>query len=113
MPTGWNARFGRELNATEDRPRFVPLGSRAKLLPIVEGKQLSPFQDRPLAVDPRASRSTTASRTRIAYRDVASATNKLTLIAAMLPAEHRLDAHRVLPEDPISTSGRSGACSGC
>ena len=41
---GWNARFGRELNATEDRPQFVPLGSRARLRPIIEGKQLSPFQ---------------------------------------------------------------------
>jgi hypothetical protein len=83
--TGWNARFGRELNATEDRPRFMPIGSRPRLRPIVEGKQLSPFQ-----VD--LSRSThgialaTAARARIAYRDVAGATNKLTLIAAMLPA---------------------------
>jgi hypothetical protein len=81
---GWNVRFGRELNATEDRPRFVPMGSRARLRPIVEGKQLSPFQ-----VD--LSRSThgialAASRARIAYRDVAGAANKLTLIAAMLPA---------------------------
>ena len=82
---GWHARFGRELNATEDRPRFVPLGTRARLRSIVEGKQLSPFR-----VD--LSRSThgiapdTTSRARIAYRDVASATNRLTLIAAMLPA---------------------------
>jgi hypothetical protein len=82
---GWNARFGRELNATEDRPHFLPLGSRRSLRPIVEGKQVSPFQ-----ID--LSRSThgvttkTAMRARIAYRDVASATNKLTLIAAMLPA---------------------------
>jgi hypothetical protein len=81
-PDGWNVRFGRELNATDDRHRFVPL--RAGLLPIVEGKQLSPF-----TID--LSRSThavagTPSRPRIAYRDVASATNRLTLIAAMLPA---------------------------
>jgi Eco57I restriction-modification methylase len=82
---GWNARFGRELNATEDRPHFAPLGTRARLRPIVEGKQLSPFH-----VD--LSRSThgialdTTSRARIAYRDVAGATNRLTLIAAMLPA---------------------------
>jgi len=85
-PTGWQARFGRELNATDDRPRFVPLGSRPNLTPIVEGKQLAPFR-----VD--VSRSThgilarTASRARIAYREVASATNRLTLIAAMLPAD--------------------------
>jgi len=81
---GWNVRFGRELNATDDRHRFVPLRSRSGLLPIVEGKQLSPF-----TID--LSRSThaiaaTPSRPRIAYREVASATNKLTLIAAMLPA---------------------------
>src|SRR5688500_17435397 len=43
--TGWNVRFGRELNATDDRPHFVPLAeSRQRLLPIVEGKLLAPFQ---------------------------------------------------------------------
>jgi hypothetical protein len=78
-------KFGRELNATDDRPRFVPIGSRRGLLPIVEGKQLSPFQ-----VDiTRSTHGIMAAplAMRIAYRDVASATNKLTLIAAMLPAE--------------------------
>ena len=82
--SGWDVRFGRELNATDDRHRFIRLGTKEGLLPIVEGKQLSPFQ-----VD--IARSTygvagTPTRNRIAYRDVASATNKLTLIAAMLPA---------------------------
>jgi hypothetical protein len=81
---GWNARFGRELNATEDRPQFAPLGSRARLRPIVEGKQLTPFQVG-LSRSTYGIALTTASRARIAYRDVASATNKLTLIAAMLP----------------------------
>ena len=82
---GWHARFGRELNATDDRPRFVPLGTRANLTPIVEGKQLSPFQ-LDLSRSTHGIRLQTAARARIAYRDVASATNKLTLIAAMLPA---------------------------
>jgi hypothetical protein len=82
---GWNARFGRELNATEDRPQFVPLGPRARLRPIVEGKQLSPFQV-DLSRSTHGVALTTAARARIAYRDVASSTNKLTLIAAMLPA---------------------------
>jgi hypothetical protein len=91
-PSGWNVKFGRELNATDDRPRFLPIGSRSDLLAIVEGKQLSPFQ-----VD--LSRSThgfvgTPLRARIAYRDVASATNKLTLIAAMLPA-NAISTHTV------------------
>lgn len=82
--SGWNAHFGRELNATDDRHRFVPVGSLPGLLPIVEGKQLSPFR-----VD--VARSTHGivarpARARLAYREVASATNKLTLIAAMLSA---------------------------
>lgn len=84
-PSGWNARFGRELNATDDRPQFVTLQrNRTGLLPIIEGKQLSPFQ-----VDiGRSTHGILASptRARIGYRDVASAANKLTLIAAMLPA---------------------------
>ena len=92
---GWNVRFGRELNATDDRPYFVQLtNSRHALLPIVEGKLLSPFQvhlDRaicgiPAAVAARLLGRDSFRRPRLAYRDVASATNKLTLIAAMLPA---------------------------
>ena len=92
---GWNARFGRELNATDDRPHFVQLGdTRQPPLPIVGGKLLSPFQvhvDRaasgiPAAVAARLLGRNSFQRPRLAYRDVASATNKLTLIAAMLPA---------------------------
>jgi methylase of polypeptide subunit release factors len=94
-PSGWNVRFGRELNATDDRPHFVKR-TRGKndLLPIIEGKLLSPFQ---VAWDAATIgiRAKTAAhlmrgaafrRSRLGYRDVASATNKLTLIAAMLPA---------------------------
>jgi hypothetical protein len=91
-PSGWNVKFGRELNATDDRPRFLPIGSRRDLLAIVEGKQLSPFQ-----VDIARSTHGFAAkprRARIAYRDVASATNKLTLIAAMLPA-NTISTHTV------------------
>ena len=93
--SGWHMRFGRELNATDDRPHFVNRQrSPASLIPIIEGKLLSPFQ---IAID-RATMGITPKalgalmdagaiqRSRIAYRDVASATNKLTLIAAMLPA---------------------------
>jgi methylase of polypeptide subunit release factors len=92
---GWNLRFGRELNATEDRPHFVPLRDvRPRLLPVIEGKLLSPFQvdvDRaaagiPVGVASRLLDRESFQRPRLAYRDVASATNKLTLIAAMLPA---------------------------
>ena len=94
-PSGWHVRFGRELNATDDRPHFVRLVDRRQsVLPVVEGKQLSPFH-----VDLERSEfgiplktaaklldgASTFDRDRVAYRDVASATNKLTLIAAMLP----------------------------
>jgi hypothetical protein len=90
--SGWRVRFGRELNATDDRPHFVRRCERA--LPIVEGKQLAPFQvdvDRSAhAIDADvAAQLFDAARIhgeRIAYRDVASATNRLTLIAGMLPA---------------------------
>jgi hypothetical protein len=102
-PAGWGAHFGRELNATEDRKHFVERrrpadgGSRDTddLHLVVEGKQIQPF-----AVDLEASRfaipagaagrlldpARTFGRPRLAYRDVASATNRLTLIAAVLPA---------------------------
>ena len=88
---GWSARFGRELNATEDRQVFRDAG---KGLPVVEGKQIKPF-----GVDLTSSRWSIRERdalarlrggrhrrARLAYRDVAGATNQLTLIAAMLPA---------------------------
>jgi hypothetical protein len=94
-PAGWHVRFGRELNATDDRPHFVALPGRDDLLPIVQGKQLAPFRadlDRSTLGIPSKTaatlidRAASFDRDRIAYRDVASATNKLTLIAAMLPA---------------------------
>ena len=86
---GWNVRFGRELNASDDRDAFEPVTRAGRGRPIVEGKQIEPFrvhmdrsshQLKPGGVD-RIPR-----RTRLAYRDVASATNRLTLIAAIVPA---------------------------
>jgi Eco57I restriction-modification methylase len=87
---GSGARFGRELNATDDRGSFR--GDRDGLL-VVDGKHLEPFR---LAVDgitrsidPADARRVLGSdrhdRPRLAYRDVASATNRVTLIAAVLP----------------------------
>ena len=94
-PDGWQVSFGRELNASDDRPHFVEEPDQARHYPVVEGKQVSPF-----AVDVAASRLFLPTRTaprllnpgrtyrrpRLAYRDVASATNRLTLIAAIIPA---------------------------
>ena len=89
---GWDVHFGRELNATDDRMHFTERGG-PDLLPVLEGKLLRPF-----TVDTdRAERhiaATTArrllgsrrfTRPRLAYRDVAAPTNRLTLIAAILP----------------------------
>ena len=88
---GWHLQFGRELNATDDRGAFVPYSGSAAARPVLEGKQIEPFR-----VFPERSRlelpneSPTSHRVprraRLAYRDVASATNRLTLIAAIVPA---------------------------
>jgi hypothetical protein len=114
---GWHVRFGRELNATDDRGHFHlatghPRDGR-RWLPVVEGKHLRPFAidvssvtrsiDREVArtlVDP----AVTYRRARVAYRDVASATNRLTLMAARLPSgaisTHTLYcAKHAMPED--------------
>ncbi len=90
-PAGWNLRFGRELNATDDRAHFNQAG---RGLPVIEGKQVQPF-----AVDVDASRHHIQAgavarvlgrrpfeQPRLVYRDVAAASNRLTLIAAVLPA---------------------------
>jgi hypothetical protein len=98
----WAARFGRELNATEDRAHFVESdginrqrASRAAYLPVIDGKHLAPFKIVRDAGGRLVSRraaatlldaSGTFGRARLAYRDVASATNRVTLIAAVLPA---------------------------
>jgi hypothetical protein len=89
---GWSARFGRELNATDDRRSFEPAG--AADVPVVEGKHVAPFRARIDAADRSIRRSEARrllgparyERPRLAYRDVAGATNRLTLIAAILPA---------------------------
>lgn len=89
---GWHARFGRELNASDDREHFVAPG---RGIPVLEGKQLEPFRVnvdaarhaiRATVAARLLSGSRTFGRPRLAYRDVASATNRLTLIAAIVPA---------------------------
>jgi hypothetical protein len=93
---GWNVQFGRELNATDDRDAFVPYDGAPHIRPIVEGKQLDPFRvslDRSrTGIERAAAGRTIPHRARLAYRDVASATNRLTLIAAIVPA-HAVTTH--------------------
>ena len=88
---GWRARFGRELNATDDRQ---VLRSGGNGLPVIDGRHIEPFRVRLEAIE-RSIRPADARRrlrlepyahARLAYRDVASATNRLTLIAAVLPS---------------------------
>ena len=89
---GWGARFGRELNATDDRARFTRGGGG---LPVLEGKHIAPFEvatrDVSLRLPLRAAPRRLAEqrpweRARLAVRDVASSTNRVTIIAAVLPA---------------------------
>ncbi len=86
---GWKASFGRELNATEDRALFSDRG-----LPVVEGKHIAPFRvdtsraahriDRQRAL--AALGADRIDRPRLAYRDVSGFANRLSLIAAIVPA---------------------------
>ena len=100
-PTGWGVRFGRELNATDDGAHFVArrvgtsTRARTALLPVVEGKHLRPFGLALDAIERGIDPGTAAALldpgasfgvTRVCYRDVASFSNRLTLIAALLPA---------------------------
>jgi hypothetical protein len=88
---GWAARFGRELNRSDDR-RCFSTGGRG--MAVVEGKHIEPFGVRVgacalwVARDadlPGRALQEAVRRHRLAYRDVASATNRLTLIAAVVP----------------------------
>jgi hypothetical protein len=88
---GWHVQFGRELNATDDRGAFTAFTGNAAARAVIEGKQIEPFRaaiDRctlELRLGSQAGRRV-PRRARLAYRDVASATNRLTLIAAIVPA---------------------------
>jgi hypothetical protein len=97
-PSGWHVAFGRELNATDDRRHFVEPDRAVpgrRHYPVIEGKQIQPFavdvagarfhiraHDAARLLDPAHS----YSHDRLAYRDVAAASNRLTLIAAIVPA---------------------------
>jgi hypothetical protein len=86
---GWSARFGRELNATDDRN---VLREARRGLPVVEGKVIEPYRvrlnDARWSIAKRDAHRLLGERHqrwRLVYRDVASPTNRLTLIAALLP----------------------------
>jgi hypothetical protein len=94
---GWHAEFSRELNASDDRGLFVPISRGASRRPVIEGKQIEPFRtllgDCRLQLRPGVQTGRRVGRRpRLAYRDIASSTNRLTLIAAIVPA-HAVTTH--------------------
>ena len=109
--SGWQVTFGRELNATDDKRHFVAGGSG---FPVIDGKHIQPFiadasqtrvrLPRRLAAELTGAR-TAHQRPRLAYRDVASAANRLTLIAAIVPAgvltTHTLFCSRETLDDEV------------
>jgi len=94
----WSLAFGRELNATDDRHVLVEASSAPDMLPVIGGRHLRPFGlDVDLsgngtlpAIRHRDARARVPDgrwrRWRLGYRDVASAGNRWTLIAALVPA---------------------------
>ena len=100
-PGGWGVRFGRELNATDDRHAFRTAGGG---LPVVEGKHIEPFRvdrvgdalahrrTRCRSAAWHAASSAAAGVPRRGELDESSHAHR----RAPAPA-HRLDAHRLLP----------------
>jgi hypothetical protein len=86
---GWQAEFGRELNATDDRGAF---GARG--LPVIDGKHVQPFVAHPESSSRRIEErladallpARRFARPRLAYRDVSGVANRTSLIAAIVPA---------------------------
>jgi hypothetical protein len=94
-PSGWAADLGRELNASDDRAHCRAPTPGDRLLPVLDGKHVTPFRvdlDGPtrgldrLAAARLLDGARTFGRPRLAWRDVASSSNRLTLIAAVVPA---------------------------
>ena len=87
--------FGRELNATDDRDCLSVSGDSANLV-VLDGRDLEAFRvrldragrraDRAKVVARLGARAPDIDRPRLAYREVAAATNRTTLIAAVVPA---------------------------
>jgi hypothetical protein len=90
-------RFGRDLHMTDDAALFHAIGraSGPGMLPLHEGKTFHQFTDRwdtvPRYVVPREALAAKPSilaasaRFRLAFRDIAHATNEHTMIAAIMP----------------------------
>ena len=112
---GWAVHFGRELNATDDRGAFVEVTGEASARPVIEGKQIEPFR---VAIDRSRLQLRKGSkagarvpyRPRLAYRDVASASNRLTLIAAVIPARAVTTHTLFCLKTPIPSAAQDVLC---
>ena len=111
---GWNVRFGRELNATDDSGAFAPFTGADGARPVLEGKQIEPFR---VSIDtsryelrPGITVKKVMRRARLAYRDVASATNRLTLIAAVIPARAATTHTLFCLKSPLSADAQQVLC---
>lgn len=110
---GWNAHFGRELNATDDREAFVPYDGDPVARPVIEGKQIEPFRislERSRCQLRPDCEKRIPRRVRLAYRDVASATNRLTLIAALVPARAVTTHTLFCLKTPLSAAEQQVLC---
>ena len=112
---GWNVRFSRELNASDDRGSFGPSTGNPDALVVVEGKQIDSFRvalERcrfELRTDARTA-SRVSGAPRVAYRDVASATNRLTLISAIVPARAVTTHTLFCLKSPLDTQSQHVLC---
>ena len=112
---GWCARFGRELNATDDRAVFRPAHGG---WPVFDGKHLEPFRIATAATGRTIAAadarqllgSHRVERPRLAYRDVAGATNRVTLIAAILPARSASTHTVFCLRDPFPLRDQHALC---
>jgi hypothetical protein len=120
---GWGVTFGRELHVSDDRRRFEAVTQpgpwSANEWPVIEGKHLHPFQVRVgearFLVAPEHREAVRArvpglTRHRLAYRDVAAATNRLTLIAAIVPP-HVVTTHTLFClRSPLDLEAQHALC---
>lgn len=87
--SGWGLRFGRELNATDDRALFRESGDG---FPVIAGRHISPFHVETAGLPARIPADVARGRLgdavlrhRLSYRDVSGAGNRTTLVAAIVP----------------------------
>jgi len=110
---GWNVQFGRELNASDDRACFETYVAAHTARPVVEGKQIDPFRvsvERSRYQLTRSAPDRVPRRARLAYRDVASATNRLTLIAAIIPGRAVTTHTLFCLKTPLPLEGQHVLC---